>query len=171
MPPSLSQLIIVISFYLNDNGGTPGLCLLDAVGAAQTSRCTFSACPYPTCSCKWLTACPSGAVTFNVPAQSNNVENPVSPYYPDDATCCVAGKSMREQMVTDNYLDCSVGRPCAVTPFGATDTSILYAFLFSMTSTIPPQISGMTSVTKLYEWVLPFLSSSRQGGVLSFIRA
>ena len=39
-----------------------------------------------------------------------------------------------------------------MTPFGATDTSISYAFSVpSMTSTIPPQISGMTSVTKLYE--------------------
>ena len=135
-------------FRLDSN---PGLCRLDAAGTTlTTTKCPPSACPYPTCSCKW-SLCPSGA-KFNVPAQTNDTKGPAPLYYPTDAVCCVTGgNSMREQMVTDEYLDCSVGRPCAVTPFGATDTSINYFSVPSMTSTIPPQISGMTSLTKLYE--------------------
>ena len=59
---------------------------------------------------------------------------------------------MRAQMVTDDYLDCSVGRPCAVTPFGAEAAGPIYyrSGAKSVTSTIPPQISGMTKLTSLF---------------------
>jgi hypothetical protein len=42
--------------------------------------------------------------------------NTATPFYPaDDTTCCRAGNTLRERLVTDLHFDCTVGRPCAVT--------------------------------------------------------
>jgi hypothetical protein len=42
--------------------------------------------------------------------------NPATPFYPaDDTTCCSAGNTMREKLVTDRHLDCTAGLPCVAT--------------------------------------------------------
>jgi hypothetical protein len=42
--------------------------------------------------------------------------NLATPLYPaDDTTCCPVGDTLRERLVTDGHLDCSVGRPCVAT--------------------------------------------------------
>jgi len=155
VPSTLTLLTNVTpgaDFQLQNN---PGLCLLDAGSALAAAKCgsTPVACPYPTCSCKFsaLVGCPSGSAKFSTAV------NPVSPFYPtDESLCCtVSGDSFREQLVTDNYLDCSVGRPCVVTPYGAQySKKIVYnpgfsGGLVNLTSTIPPQISGMTKLSFL----------------------
>jgi hypothetical protein len=44
------------------------------------------------------------------------VVNPATPFYPaDDTTCCPVGASLLEKLVTDDHLDCTVGRPCVAT--------------------------------------------------------
>jgi hypothetical protein len=84
------------------------------------------------------------------------VTNPTSPFYPDDAACCVAGFTLRERLVTDGHLDCSGGRPCAVTPQGLTASTVNYANQNGpggprlLTGTIPPQLGGMTAAAFLY---------------------
>ena len=112
-------------------------------------------CPYPTCSCEW-SACPSGAA-YNVPAHTAAASNPTSPFYPLDASCCVVpGFTLRERLVLDGHLDCSVGRPCAVTPKGLAAPTVQYLNQNTpggpklLTGTIPPQLGLMTAVEYLY---------------------
>jgi hypothetical protein len=94
------------SFRIDDNDA---LCRLDAASTAAADECTIP-CPFATCACT-QTTCPSGAIN-----SGSTAVNPVAPFYPaDDTTCCPAGNTLREKLADDSHLDCSVGRPCAVT--------------------------------------------------------
>jgi hypothetical protein len=136
-------------FKLNNS---PNLCHLNADSAGVTAQCdqtpASNQCPYPACGCKWLQGCASGAA-FNTPAVAANTVNAASPYYPNEATCCAAGNTIRELMVTDLYLDCSTA-PCTATAKGLSQVSILYVNNPAITGTMPPQIAALTAVTLLY---------------------
>jgi hypothetical protein len=92
IPASLTNLTKVATnvFRLY---GNPGLCHLNADSTGVTARCdqtpAANQCPYPACGCKWAPSavCVSGR-TLSATAFSDNTDNPISPFYPDDATCC-----------------------------------------------------------------------------------
>jgi Leucine-rich repeat (LRR) protein len=122
IPSSLTLLTKTTSFRLDSN---VGLCRLDAGSTTAANKCTPLACPYSTCECTILAACPSGA-TKSASASAN----PATPFYPaDHATCCPTGSTLREQLVTDEHLDCSVGRPCVATTTGASFKGTNLVFL------------------------------------------
>jgi hypothetical protein len=154
IPGSLTALakVPVTDFQLHGSGG---LCRLDPSSTTVTTTKCGTACPYPTCSCKWA-VCQSGAA-YNVPAAVAEVMNPTSPFYPLDAACCAAaGFTLRERLVLEGHLDCSVGRPCAVTPQGLTAQTVYYTWQNTpggprlLTGTIPPQLGGMTAIERLF---------------------
>jgi hypothetical protein len=151
IPSALSLLTNTSLFILSYGTGNRGLCILN--DASNDGRlATSNDWPFPACGCKWLPACPSGTDVFNTQAVAGNTVNAVSPYYPDDATCCAGtGNSIRERMVADLFLDCST-RPCTATAKGLTQDYIHYAWNMPVTSTgtIPPQIAALTSVTWLF---------------------
>jgi hypothetical protein len=79
--------------------------------------------------------------------------NPATPFYPaEDTTCCPVGTSLRERLVTDLHLDCTVGRPCvATTGFSVKGTQVVNLILGGqlLTGTIPPQINTLTAMKRL----------------------
>ena len=84
-------------------------------------------------------------------AVAADAQNPVSPYYPDDATCCLAGtgRTLRERLVTGGFLDCGT-RPCTATAKGLTQLVISYGNqAAALTGTICPEIATMTAATLL----------------------
>ena len=92
---------------LHNNNGQ--LCRLDADSTSVAGECTATACPYPTCSCKYA-ECPNGAENSGTLAV-----NLATPFYPAENTaCCPSGNTLRERLVTATHLDCTVGRPCNV---------------------------------------------------------
>jgi hypothetical protein len=152
---------------------SPNLCILDATSQLAADKC--GSCPYPACGCKWLQACPSGAdVGFNVPAVTADANSPVSPFYPDDATCCVAGtgNTLRERMAADLLLDCS-SRPCTATAAGLTQLSISYQNDSKITGTMPPQMATLTAVTLVHVYNLDKMSGTlpTQLGLLTLVKS
>jgi Leucine-rich repeat (LRR) protein len=143
------------NFLLDNN---TGLCRLDAASTLAANMCSSTVCPYPTCACT-KSVCPSGA-----PNSGSLVANPATPFYPgDDVTCCVGGATLREQLVTDLHLDCSVGRPCIATmgaPGKGTQAGVISYNAVSLTGTIPPEIGDLIALTKLY------LSSNKMTGTI-----
>jgi hypothetical protein len=160
IPGSLTALTKVpgTNFRLDDSGD---LCRLDALSSTvTTTMCGGTACPYPTCSCRFAT-CPAGG--YNVPATTTDVVNPSPPNYPTDAAlCCASGFTLRERLVAEGHLDCSRGRPCAVTPKGLTTETVVYKDQIGtngpdlLTGTIPPELGRMKAVT---QFVLSGLSA------------
>jgi hypothetical protein len=67
----------------------------------------------------------------------------------------MAGFTIRERLVSQQFLDCSVGRPCTVTHAGRATTVVDYNYQnstsgpFLVTGTIPPEIGGMKSLQYL----------------------
>jgi hypothetical protein len=172
IPPEIGELTALTVFHLNQNKlsgaipGTltlltkattdfrldtnPGLCRIDAASTTVTTAGCTTACPYPTCACTVAT-CPSGATN-----SGSTVVNPATPFYPaDDTACCPVGKSVREELVKELHLDCSVGRPCVATTGTPGKGTLALAVALSryagytLTSSIPPEISGLTALTLL----------------------
>jgi Leucine-rich repeat (LRR) protein len=148
IPGTLTLLQKTVTF---DIGGNPGLCRLDAGSTAATLKCGGSgivACPYPTCACNYLESpCPSGATT-----SASTVA--ITPFYPttNSTTCCPAGASLREKLVTDGHLDCETSRPCAaVTATSGKGTQLMDYDVDGngLTSSIPPQVGQLTRLTSL----------------------
>jgi hypothetical protein len=145
IPGVLVFLTKLTSFRIDDNFD---LCRLNAASTAVTTfRCT-TACPFPVCACTDLSGCPT-----DNPKTSSTVVNPATPFYPaDDTTCCPLGASLLENLVTDNHLDCTGGRPCVVTTStpgkGMLATSVKLTGQ-GLTGTIPPELGQMTALTKM----------------------
>jgi hypothetical protein len=124
------------------------LCRLDVGSTTAANKCGPTACPYPSCKCTILAACPSGATK-----SASTVVNPATPFYPaDDTTCCPVGASLLERLVTDDHLDCTVGRPCVATTgmvlkgVNAVEVKLI---ALGLAGSIPPEISTLTALTEL----------------------
>jgi Leucine-rich repeat (LRR) protein len=140
IPGTLNRLRNATDVRLDNN---LGLCVLDAESATVTQMCS-QLCTYPKCGCVEL-YCANGATNIG---SSTTL---TAQYYPNSTVCCQSGKTLRERLVIDSHIDCSMSHPCKTTEGvrfkGSRAISLIYN-KEELTRTIPQEIDWYVQIIR-----------------------